>query len=461
MTGMVGDALGGFGDRRLERVGTALAGAMQRHRTLCVHRLAKDRNQAIQFGRFLDNPAVSTQEMMATAGRQTGERAQERHVLAIEDTTELHFPTHGASKRGFGKGGNGEDMGLFLHPVLAVDAANGGVIGLVECVVLNRSGGPVSDRRTRSADEKESRRWLHGAEMAGERLSAAALITVVADRESDIYDLFARRPAHVHLLCRSGQDRAIVGDTLLSACCEDWAEQDRTTINVPPRGAQPERQAAVALRFGGMALKRPSTQAKELPETVALWAVDVREVAPPEGAEPVHWRLLTTHEIATAEQARQIIAWYRMRWIIEQVFRSLKTHGLRIEDSQIDEARSFAKLAVVALIAAVRSMQLVLARNGSTGQKIADAVDPADMPALHGLSASLEGSTEKLKNPHDSTTLAWLAWIVARLGGWSGYTSNGYKPPGPKTMHHGLLRLDPILLGWRLAKTRSADVRLP
>jgi hypothetical protein len=53
--------------------------------------------------------------------------------------------------------------------------------------------------------------------------------------------------------------------------------------------------------------------------------------------------------------------------------------------------------------------------------------------------------------------LAWLAWIVARLGGWSGYTSRGYKPAGPKTMHHGLIRLEQIPVGWHLAN-RSADV---
>ena len=35
------------------------------------------------------------------------------------------------------------------------------------------------------------------------------------------------------------------------------------------------------------------------------------------------------------------------------------------------------------------------------------------------------------------------AWIVARLGGRSGRTSRGYRPPGTKTMHHGLLRLGP------------------
>ncbi len=284
---------------------------------------------------------------------------------------------------------------------------------------------------------------------------------MVADRESDVYDLFARRPAQVHLLCRSAQDRALVGGGLLSERCDGWPEQDRTTISVPPRGRQAERQATVALRFGAAALQRPKTPAaKGLAESVALWVVDVHEIDPPAGQEAVHWRLLTTHAVTTVAEAHQIVTWYRMRWIIEQVFRSLKSHGLRIEDSQMEEARSFTKLAVVALIAAVRSMQLVLARDGSTGQTITDAVDPADMPALRSLNASLEGRTEKLKNPHDSASLAWFVWIVARLGGWSGYTSRGYKPPGPKTMHHGLLRLDPILAGWRLA-IRSAHVRLP
>jgi Transposase DDE domain len=327
--------------------------------------------------------------------------------------------------------------------------------------VLNRTEGKVTDRKLRGADDKESRRWLHGAEIAGDLLAGASMTTVVADREGDIYDLFARRPAEVHLLCRSAHDRALADGGLLSAHCDAWQPLDRTTVGVPPRGTtRPERQATVALRFGAVTLRRPAYQDPSLPAAMAVWVVDVREVDPPDGQEPLHWRLLTTHAVTTVAQARQIVAWYRMRWIIEQVFRALKTHGLRIEDSQIEDAHCFAKLAVVALIAVVRSMQLVLARDGGTGQAITDAADPADMPALRSLNASLEGRTEKLKNPHDPASLAWFAWIVARLGGWSGYTSKGYKPPGPKTIHHGLLRLDPILLGWRLAN-RSAHVRLP
>lgn len=458
---MIEAALGGFGDKRLARVGDKVLASMLHKRTLCVHRLAEDRNQALQFGRFLANPAVTVQEMVVTTGRQTNERAAGRHVLAIMDTTELHFSTHEASKRGFGKAGNGKDIGLFLHPVLAVDAATGGVIGLVGCSVMNRTQGKVTDHKRRGADDKESRRWLHGAEVAAERLTSADMITMVCDREGDIYDLFDRRPERTQLLCRSAQDRVLATGGLLSEFCANLTEQARESIAVPAKGNQPARQATVALRFGAIGLPRRKKKGSDEAATpIQLWVVDVREVDPPEGAEAVNWRLLTTHEVGTLTQARQIVTWYRMRWIIEQVFRSVKSHGLRIEDSQIEQAGCFTKLAIIALIAAVRSMQLVLARDGSTGQPITDAVDPADMPALRQLNATLEGRTEKLKNPHDESTLAWYAWIVARLGGWSGYTSRGYRPPGPKTMHHGLLRLDQILLGWRLAD-RSALVRLP
>lgn len=458
---MLGETLGGFRDARRERVGNALLEAVQAHRTVCLHRLANDRHEYLRFDRFLANPAVSIHEMLVTAGRHTAARAAGRHVLAIEDTTEVHFATQAAKKRGFGKAGNGKAPGLFLHPVLAVDADTGGIVGLVDCVVLNRTKGKVSDRLYRTPDEKESRRWLHGAEIAAESLTDAAMLTVVMDREGDIYDLFARRPAKAHLLCRSAQDRMLADGALLSQRCDCWAEQARETITVPARPGQRERQATVSIRFAAVELKRPDRPTiKDLPPSVPVYVVDVREIDLPEGLEPVHWRLITTHQVASVEQARQIVAWYRMRWTIEQVFRSLKTHGLGVEDSQIEDARSFTKMAVIALIAAVRAMQLVLARTDGTDQPVTDAADPADMPALRALNAKLQGNTQALQNPYHETKLAWFVWIVARLGGWSGYTSKGYRPPGPKTMHHGLLRLSPILQGWHLAN-RSEHVRLP
>jgi len=287
--------------------------------------------------------------------------------------------------------------------------------------------------------------------MAGEVLSQAAGITVIADREGDIYDLFARRPASVDLLIRAAQDRALASGGRLFAHCADWPEQDRRTIEVPAKGSQPGRVATVALRFGDVTLRRPQNGIRSQTDAVTLRVVDVAEIDPPPRQTPVHWCLLTTHAVPTLAEARQIVAWYRCRWAIEQVFRTLKTDGVRIEASQIIDAANFVKLAVAALIAAVRVMQIVLGRDGSTGQMLTDAADAADIPALSAISRRLEGRTDKLKNPHNPSSLAWFSWIVARLGGWSGYTSTGYKPPGPKTVFRGLLRLDGMIEGWKLA----------
>jgi len=106
-------------------------------------------------------------------------------------------------------------------------------------------------------------------------------------------------------------------------------------------------------------------------------------------------------------------------------------------------------------------MQAVIGRDGSTGQPITDAIaDPAEIPALQAINATLQGRTEKLKNPFDPSSLAWYVWIVARLGGWSGYTSRGYRPAGPKTIARGIRKLDPMIAGWRLGN-RSALTGLP
>ena len=156
--------LGRFGNRHLAVVGDALLAAMQRQRTMCLSVLAADRSQARQFQRFLDSEAVSMHEMLVQTARQTAGRAAGRHVLAITDTSELNYATHRGRKRGFGAVGNGVDIGVLLHPVIAVDAGQGGLVGLIGATVINRTGGKVTDHKLRPADEKESRRWLAAAE---------------------------------------------------------------------------------------------------------------------------------------------------------------------------------------------------------------------------------------------------------------------------------------------------------
>ncbi|MGH7119874.1 MAG: IS4 family transposase [Acetobacteraceae bacterium] len=458
--------LGRFGDRRLAETANALLEAMQKQQTMCLHALADSRGQKRRFNDFLDNEAVTRHEMLAHAGRLTARRVVGRNVVVVSDTSEHNYASHSGRKRGFGTVGNGVDIGVLIHPLVALDAETGGVVGLVGAEVINRPPGQAADRKTRPADQKESRRWLAGVETAGDVLADAAMITMVEDREGDIYDQFARRPANVHLLIRAAQNRALADGQKLFGACTGWPEVARYTITVPAKGGggrsqRAGRSAVVGVRLGEVTLLRPCSGSAELPQHLTLRVVDVCEVDPPDPKQRVRWCLLTTHRVSTPAEAMQMVRWYRLRWTIEQVFRTMKTDGVDVESSQITTPGSLLKLVTVALIAAVRVMQLVIGRDGCTGQKLDDVVvDPTEVPALQAINRTLEGRTEKLKNPHDPTALAWYSWIAARLGGWSGYTSKGYKPAGPKIMARGLKRLDAIVEGWMLAN-RSALTGLP
>jgi len=420
-------------------------------RTACLRRLGGSRAGEVRFGRFLRSEAVTAGEMVATAAVHTARAAKGRHVLAIQDTTELNFRTQAGKKRGFGTVGNGADLGLFLHPVIVADAENGGLIGLIEAIVLNRTERPSTHRKKRPVAEKESQRWLDGQKAACELLDTARRVTVITDREGDFYDDFAAlRPPHVELLIRAGQDRALVGGGLLFDAADRLPAAARRSVEVPARPGRPARQAELVIGFGQVTIARPGYLPKTLPPGVTLSLVSAREIDPPPGETPICWRLLTTHAVDSLATARTMLGFYRRRWLIEQVFRTLKTQGLAIEESQVLDAATMGKLATAALIAAVRIMQLVMARDGGTGQRLADALDPAEEPLVEALVETLEGKTARQKNPHQKATLARFSWVVGRLGGWDGYVGHGYKPPGPKTMAYGLQRFDAIRHGWRL-----------
>ena len=127
---------------------------------------------------------------------------------------------------------------------------------------------------------------------------------------------------------------------------------------------------------------------------------------------------MTTHAVETLEDALRIVGWYRARWTIEQVFRVMKSQGFDVEESQIETPEAMAKLVLAILIAALRTMQLVNARSGTTGQKLADAMDEAAEPLVEILTQKLEGKTVKLRNPHPKGALARLAgWWAALAAG--------------------------------------------
>jgi hypothetical protein len=395
----------------------------------------------MQFTRFLRNGSVTSAEMAAHAAQRTAGRAAGRDVVVIQDTSELALGGRRAKANGYGPVGKGGALrGLLLHAVVAVDAGTGGVLGLVAANVWNRKGGKATPRRSREIAHKESQRWLDGTTRAGEVLAAAARITGVSDRESDIYEHFARRPDNVHLIVRACQNRRIETDdadqiNLLFAHVDALPEQDRFEVKIPAAPGRKARVTELSLRYSRVVLRKPlHGAAPDLPAALALTMVDVRETSMPEDGKPIHWRLLTTHTVTNVDEARRIVDLYRMRWVIEEFFHTLKTAGFDIEAADVGDPQVMIKFVAAAAVAAITVMQLVKARDGTTGQSLADAFEPADQPILEAISMQLEGKTARQKNPHPTGSLAFAAWVIGRLGGWTGY----YGKPGPQVMGRGL-----------------------
>jgi hypothetical protein len=225
------------------------------------------------------------------------------------------------------------------------------------------------------------------------------------------------------------------------------------TRSIARAGRRAKRTARLELRFGRVTLKRPAWLGeRQAPATVTLSLVDVREIDPPAGEPPIHWRLLTTHCVDTVDQALQIVDWYRLRWLIEQLFWTLKRQGFDIEASQLETAEAIAKLALLAIQAAVTVMELVRARDGQDPRPAAELFEPPEIEVMEALQPELEGRTQRQKNPWPKHSLAWATWTVARLGGWKGY-STAEQPPGPLTMQHGLKALAQIRRGYDITRS--------
>lgn len=428
---------------------------MARGGSACLHHLAAGKRAVeMRFHRFLANPKVTVNKLIAGWSEDTVPAVAGRHILAIQDGSDINFRTSNGRDRGLGPIGKGVGRGVVLHPMIAVDAQTSECLGLVGGNLWTR---PAQDHKKkkinnarRPLSEKESRHWIETAQAARTTLAAAAMITMVADREADIFQLWATVPGpNVHVLGRVFRDRPLSGGGTLMTVAAKWPAQGERSIAIREREGRSERDAKLEIRFGEITILRPSSNREPgLPDQKTLVLIELVEIDPPEGTEPLLWRLLTTHSVVDAETAWRIVDWYRARWTIEQLFRTLKTQGFQIEDSQIETADRLLKLVAVATRAAVITIQLVQARDSESSLPAPLIFNADEISTLDALDKTYTGKSAIQRNPHPRHGMSWAAWIIARLGGWDGYPSS--RPPGPVTMKRGTDSLRTLAQGWAL-----------
>jgi hypothetical protein len=267
--------------------------------------------------------------------------------------------------------------------------------------------------RKRALPDRESRRWVEGAEQTRPVLAGTAMVTMVSDREGDIYPSWARLPGvgfHVLNWVISGRRprfarASLAGDSAKGATLHGGADSPLAgtrTIELPAR--LPDRaacEAKVEIRFGEVENARSANETdRTLSKTVRLCLVEMRELEPPEGVEPLHWRLLTTHEVDDLANAWQIVGWYQARWSIEQLFRVMKSQGFGLEESQLNAADRLVRLAAVATKANCIEMQLGQERDGKHGLAAATVFTEPEIDTIEALNPTLERKTERQQNPH-------------------------------------------------------------
>lgn len=460
-----------FKDHRLEIRTNSLSQDIFTKLTVIVNRLAKNRSEIVGIGRLLAHDKVSEEALIEEMVERCGKNVVRKHVLAIQDTTEINYALHqgklSKDDPDLGPVGNNKDIGFFLHPMLVLDALDAFPLGVASVKIWNRKWDKETkverNYKNQPIEDKESNKWIESAQKAKEVLRNAAMVTIISDSESDIYEEFINVPDQkTHLLVRAVQNRALRDSKMLLN--EFLASQEKMgmyelEIRDDHKKRKP-RKAKIEVRFTRVTIKRPSGAKAKVQASVTMWAVEAREsseTAPGGDEEPILWRLLTTHEVTTCEQALTIILWYYWRWTIEQLFRTMKSEGINIEGTFIESGKKLKKLAILAVDGATRVMQLVKNRDGKEVRPVSIAFVQKQTELIKELMPEYEGKTEKQKNPFPENSLAWAAWLIARIGGWKGYQKA--RPAGPITMKRGLEIFERMYEGWRIGNRTVASKR--
>jgi hypothetical protein len=401
--------------------------------------------------RFFDHDGIAPQDLLVAHVQATVQRAAAHPVvLCVQDTTSLNYSTH-PQTQGLGPIGNNRDktLGLFLHSTLAL-TPTGQPLGLLHAQSWARSAktfGRSSHERNRTPRaQKESQKWLESF-TACQGLAAQCPDTTlvnVADREGDLYDLFAAALApadapRVHVLVRAQHDRQVAHpQNYLWDLLATRRVGGRLKIQVPRKDGQPGRLATLSIRFTSVTLRAPCLKEDQPPLT--LWAVEAREMRPPKGATPICWRLLTTLPVERIEAAVEKVRWYAQRWQIEVLHKVLKS-GCQVEQRQLETAARLQRVVMVDLIVAWRVLGLCKAGRERPDGLATDWLSAQEWQALWCY------TEQKAKPPRRAPTLRQAVRWIAQLGGFLGRRRDG--DPGPIVLWRGLQQLRAITAAWQ------------
>lgn len=284
--------------------------------------------------------------------------AHDGPVLVVHDATELDYTTLGSLSACLGQIGKGTHRGYIGHNVLAVDAATGEVLGLLDQILHCRDEVPDDETlpELRERETRESLLWVKGTQ----HLPRDARLVDVADQGASTFE-FLEHQTHSgrRFVIRNGKVRKVYAGHqaagpkhYLKDYVESLPELGRFTMDVQPQKGRKARTASEFTLRGGAVLVLPphARHGHHGRDPLPLYVVYVSEVKPPRSEKPIEWMLVTNEPVRTFDDAWRVVSWYERRWIIEEYHKALKT-GCQIEDLQFTYAQRLEP--AIALLSAV------------------------------------------------------------------------------------------------------------
>jgi hypothetical protein len=381
---------------------------------------------------FYDNDLVSEMQISDCIEKATVERClRSKVVFNIMDTTSINFSS---SAEGLGYLDHGMGEGLMVHSSFALNE-QGCPLGLLHQNIWARDKSQMGKKKLRKQKditEKESYRWIESMQRAEDLLEGTDLVVHVADRESDIYELFATpRKQASELLIRAVHERkTLLGNSM-------WKEVESQPVlrnfelEIPRVTTEDVRKVKMNVK-AGMVLLSPPKNKTDLPSLIVYGIIVQAENA----TSPLEWRLISTLPVTTAEQAMQCVRWYSFRWRIERLHYILKS-GCRLEDLQLRHIKALRKAILVYSLCAFKIMQMLYLSRIHPEQSCAGYLEQHEWEVL-----CCVNNKSPVPCGHPPTMKQCVIWI-AKMGGYLARNNDG--PPGVKNLWRGLQKLNTIL----------------
>ena len=407
--------------------------------------------------RLLAEPDVTHDVIVAAHTQRVAQACQiPGEYLLVEDTTTLSFNTH-ADAEDLGPVNDRDSRGFLVHNTLALRVARWDQDQVPTVTVLGLAGQHCWSRPKvalkakqkaklgRLGRARESARWA-ASWAAWPPAPDGVRWIYVADRESDIYEVFERCVARGgDWVIRAAQARALVAeDHSVFAAVAQAPVRGHLSVELRARSGQPARTMRAALRACTVTLCSPWRPGGQLaPRT--LQVVEVRDVDPPAGTKPMVWVLLTSLPVGTLAQIKRIVGCYTQRWLVEEFHKALKS-GTQVEASQLPTGRALQGLCAVLSLVALRLLETKLHARAFPDEPLRPG---QFVPELIRLLAA------KLGSPSGGWTQRTVWRGIARCGGFMARKGDG--EPGWITIWRGWRSLLNMVEGVVLYRKKSAQ----